>query len=109
MEIANIINGITNQIISNFDFGYMLTINVLTYFIIKVWDECNENRKVKTYQKRLVLIISIIIIGALYKIANYPNDIVLINSSILAPVFWSWILRPILVKLGLGYKQIIND
>ena len=108
MEMTNFISIILNQIIDNFDFSFMLIVNAFTYFIIKILDEINETSKVKTYQKRLVLIIAIIIVGALYKLANYPNDIILINSSILAPVFWSWILRPILVKLGLGYKQFNN-
>jgi hypothetical protein len=38
---------------------------------------------------------------------EYENIIKLINSSIAAPLIWSWILRPIIIKLNLGYKQ--ND
>ena len=35
------------------------------------------------------------------------NIIKLINSFISAPLIWSWILRPVIMKLNLGYKQ--ND
>jgi hypothetical protein len=104
-----IANDIIAKIIDNFDFSYMLTINVLTYLIVKLLDEANGNKQVAVWQKRLVLLVSAIAIAIVYKIANYPNNIVLINSTILAPVFWSWIARPILVKFGLGYKQTKDE
>lgn len=105
MDIFMLVSTIINQMAANFDFGYMLTINVLTYFVVKIWDEINGTAAVGVWQKRIVLIVSTIVVCAIYKLANYPDDIVLLNSTILAPVFWSWIARPILVKLGLGYKQ----
>ena len=40
--------------------------------------------------------------------AGYDNAIMLVNSAILAPVFWSWVVSPILKKLGVGYKDIDN-
>lgn len=104
-----IANDIIAKIIDNFDFSYMLTINVLTYLIVKLLDEVNGDKQVAVWQKRLVLLVSAIAIAIVYKIANYPNNIVLINSTILAPVFWSWIARPILVKFGLGYKQTKDE
>ena len=106
MEIANVIEYILNQLLSNFDFGYMFTINVLVYIIVKIIDDHNGNKKVSTWQKRVVLLVSIIVMYILYKIDGYTNNIILINSSILAPVFWSWILKPICDKMGIGYKRI---
>ena len=99
---------IINNILSNFDFRYMLSVNVLTYIIIKVIDELNKEKKVSTLIKRVVLIISIILISIVYKLIGYDNNIELVNSAILAPVFWSWIAKPICSKLGINYKQI-ND
>lgn len=109
MDIFMLVSTIVNQMAANFDFGYMLTINVLTYFVVKIWDEVNGEATVGVWQKRIVLIVSTIVIAALYKLSHYPDDIVLLNSTILAPVFWSWIARPILVKLGLGYKQTKDE
>lgn len=109
MDINSIINDIINQTTANFDFGYMLTINVFTYLVVKILDELNSTKDVTTWQKRIVLLVCSIIVCVLYKLSDYSNNIVLINSTILAPVFWSWIARPILVKLGLGYKQIENQ
>lgn len=96
---------IINQIISNFDFAYMFVVNILTYILIKIIDWANGNKIVPIWQKRLLLIISIIIVACVYTFVGYDNKIVLVNSSIVAPIAWSWILRPIFIKLGAGYKQ----
>lgn len=102
------INNIIDLIINNFHFGYMITINVLTYVIIKIIDDINGDKIVPTYVKRIILIISIIIVTIAYIIGNYKDYIVLINSAILSPVFWSWIAKPIIRKFGIDYKNIDN-
>lgn len=102
------ISQIINQIINNFDFSYMFIVNVLTYIIIKIIDYLNGNAKVRKLVKRICLIISIIFVAIIYKLINYDSNIVLINSAILAPVFWSWILKPICIKFGIDYKKIDN-
>ena len=100
------IDVIVNGILSNFDFGFMFIVNVLTYIIIKVIDYFNGDNKVPTWQKRCVLVISIATMASIYIAAGYDNAIMLVNSAVLAPVFWSWVVSPILKKLGIGYKDI---
>ena len=56
-------------------------------------------------RKRLVLITSILVIGTAYYFIDH-NPKLLLNSSILAPVFWTWILKPICKKLDIDYKKI---
>lgn len=102
------IDVIVDRILSNFDFGFMFIVNVLTYIIIKVIDYFNGDNKVPTWQKRCVLVISIAAMICIYITAGYDNTIMLVNSAILAPVFWSWVVSPILKKLGIGYKDINN-
>ena len=102
------IDVIVNGILSNFDFGFMFIVNVLTYIIIKVIDYFNGDNKVPTWQKRCVLVISIATMAGIYIAAGYDNTIMLVNSAILAPVFWSWVVSPILKKFGVGYKDIDN-
>ncbi len=102
------ISQIINQIINNFDFSYMFIVNVLTYIIIKIIDYLNGDTKVHKLVKRICLLISIIFVAIIYKLINYNSNIVLINSAILAPVFWSWILKPICIKFGIDYKKIDN-
>lgn len=102
----NYLDTIINQILNNFDFAYMLIVNVLCFILIKIHDYLNgDGRKVATWNKRLYLVISIIIIGVVYQQAGEIKTTVLINSAILAPVFWSWIAAPILHKFGITYKQ----
>lgn len=102
------IDVIVNGILSNFDFGFMFIVNVLTYIIIKTIDYFNGDNKVPTWEKRCVLVISIAAMIGIYIAAGYDNTIMLVNSAILAPVFWSWVVSPILKKLGVGYKDIDN-
>lgn len=102
------IDVIVDGILNNFDFGFMFIVNVLTYIVIKVIDYFNGDNKVPTWQKRCVLVISIATMAGIYIVAGYDNAIMLVNSAILAPVFWSWVVSPILKKLGVGYKDIDN-
>ena len=96
---------IINQVFANFDFVYMLVINILTYLGIKTIDVINGDKAISTGSKRIVLLISIIIVFIGYKINNYPNNIILINSTIAAPVFWSWCLKPLFDKFNINYKK----
>lgn len=80
------------KLLNNFDFGYMLIINVLTYIIIEV---LSKKWKLNIWVKRIILLSSIILITIIYKVIGYEDNIVLINSAILAPVSWSWIFKPI--------------
>ena len=77
---------IIDKILSNFDLAYMLSVNVLTYLIIKLIDYLNKDKAVSTLVKRLILLGSIIVIGAIYIVSGYSDYIVLINSSISSSV-----------------------
>lgn len=102
------IDKIFNQIINNFDFAYIVIINILTYIIIKFIDIINKDKIVSIIIKRLCLLFSIIIITIIYISIGYNNKIILVNSAICSPVFYSWIIRPILIKFNIGYKQFDN-
>lgn len=104
------INQIVTAIIESFDFGYCISVNLLTYFIIKSVEEAKAGKRVTTWQKRLCLIISIITLTAVYSVIETPTKI-LVNSTILAPVSWSWIFKPIIDKFNLGYskKEDVKD
>lgn len=89
------------HLITSFDFGYCLIINILTYMIIKA-----INKTITKWQKRLILLGSIIVIGTIYYLIGADSR-VLINSSILAPVSWSWIFKPLAVYFKMDYQK--ND
>ena len=98
------ISQIINTTIESFDFGFCVAVNILTYLIIKLIDELNGSRKVVTWTKRVVMLIAVIVISiAYYFTGNNPK--LIINSAILAPVFWSWIGKPVCDKLNIGYRK----
>lgn len=100
------INTIIQQIITNFDVAYIISINILAYILIKINDYFNGTNQVKFWIKRLYLVISIIIVTILYIIFTDIQNNIIINSAIAAPVFWSWILKPIISKTKFDYRKI---
>lgn len=98
-----IVNFISN-IIANFDFTFCVIVNVATYLSIKAFTDNSKNVKFTTWQKRLVFISLSILIAVIYKITGSDLKI-LFNSIIIAPVTWSWILKPICKKLNIDYNN----
>lgn len=96
---------ILNKFINNFDYAYILSINIVAYSLIKFVDTINRDKDVSILFKRILTLISIIICFITFSFMGYQDKIVLLNSSIAAPVIWSWFLRPIIVKFNIGYKQ----
>ena len=103
--IEEIINNIITTIVSSFDFSYCISVNVLTYLIIKIIDSLNGKKTVSTWSKRIVLLVVILFTGVLYNLIGCDNKI-LLNSAILAPVFWSWVIKPICKYFKIDYKDI---
>ena len=96
-----------NTTIESFDFSFCVAVNILTYLIIKIIDELNGSRKITTWTKRGVMLIAVIIISIAYYITG-SNPKLIINSAILAPVFWSWIGKPVCDKFNIGYRKDNN-
>ena len=91
--------------IKSFDFAYCISVNVLTYLIIKFIDSVNGTNKVATWIKRIIMLCSVILISILYYITGTDTKLI-INSAILAPVSWSWIFKPICKYFKIDYKDI---
>ena len=100
-----IINNIIQTTLESFDFAYCIIVNLLTYFIINTINCRQGNKDIGTWTKRLVLLIAILSTGVVYYLIGSDTR-VLLNSAILAPVFWSWILKPICKKFNIDYKNI---
>ena len=89
--------------LQSFDFGFCIVVNILTYLIIKIIDS-KKNKPLTKWQKRLVLLSAILILSIVYYFVGSDLKLI-INSSILAPVFWSWIAKPVCDKLGIDYRK----
>ena len=99
------IGKIIDVLLNNFDIAYMLCVNILTYGLIKIIDTINKEQKVKLIIKRICLIVCTIVCCIIYKLTTQIENIILINSTIAAPVFYSWVIKPILTKYKIGYKK----
>ena len=94
------------ELLSHFDFAYMLAVNVLTYLLIKGIDSVNGDKAVSTAVKRLIAVLVGAGIGAItVKLGSEPTTIV--YSFILSLVSWDIVFKPILNKLNdkINYKK----
>lgn len=82
--------------INSFDFGFCLSVNILTYLLIQIAQDL-RHKELSTWGKRLMLILAILPMGVVYYLTD-NNPKLLINSAILAPVSWTWIFKPIFNK-----------
>ena len=78
---------------------------LVIYLIIKECKNDRKNKELSKWSKRKVLLIVIFSTGVVYYLIGTDNKH-LINSAILAPVFWSWIMKPLCQFLNIDYKQI---
>ncbi len=98
------ITNILETIINSFDYSFCVVTNILTYIIIRIIMNITK-KNIRRITKRIILMLSIIIVAVIYYFSNVDIRII-INSAILAPVSWSWIIKPIFKKFGIDYKQI---
>ena len=91
--------------LNSFDFAYCIIVNILTYLIINIINSRNGNIDMKMWSKRIVLLLCIIIIGCIYYFTGSEIKLIL-NSAIVTPVFWSWIMKPICKRFKIDYKQL---
>lgn len=91
-----------SQLISNYNFNLILSINIISYLIIQLLH-------LKIFTKRSikigVTVIVSIVMGIIFHFISDTSTEVLVNSAILAPLAWDWVFKPILNKLGIDYKK----
>lgn len=100
-----IISNTIQTTLESFDFAFCIIVNILTYLITVVIIGRSGHKSISTWTKRIILLAVILSTGVMYYLIGSDTK-VLINSAILAPVFWSWILKPICKKFKLDYKSI---
>ena len=66
---------IINSIIDNFDYVYILMVNIITYGLIKIFDSLNGPKPVSVLAKRIITTISMIIMFCIYYFNEYENII----------------------------------
>lgn len=100
-----IISNAIQTTLDSFNFAYCIIVNILTYLIIRLINDRNGHKDLTTWSKRLVLLLVILSTGVLYCFLGNDTTTIL-NSAILAPVFWSWVMKPICKHFKVDYKNI---
>lgn len=99
------IEQIIQTTLESFDFSFCIVVNILTYLIIRIVTEYKPKWNLTTWSKRVILICVLFSMGGVYY-AIGTNIKLLLNSAILTPVFWSWIMKPICKAFNIDYKDI---
>lgn len=89
---------------TNFDFAFVISINVVAYLIITLIGYITK-KKVSKGIKIGITIVTSILLFLLYGGITDCNKEVLLNSSILAPVAWDWIIKPLCNWIKIDYKE----
>ena len=89
---------------SNFDFAFVISINIVAYLIITLLGYITK-KKVSKGIKIGITIATSIVLFFLYGGITDANREVLLNSSILAPVAWDWIIKPLCNWIKIDYKK----
>lgn len=90
---------------TNFDFAFVISINVVAYLIIQLIGFATKKEVTKAI-KVLVTIGVSIGLYFLYRGTTNIDQEILLNSAILAPVAWDWIIKPICKWIKLDYKHM---
>lgn len=90
--------------ITNFDFAFVISINVMSYLIITLIGYITKKEVNKAIKIGITIGVSIILFF-LYGGITDVNKEVLLNSSILAPVAWDWVIKPLCKWIKIDYKQ----
>lgn len=97
------IQSIIDIIINNFNFGLIISINLLVYGLITIYNALFKKEASKGF-KIIITIISIFILGFVYWKTETISKDVIISSCVSAPLIWDWVLKPIFKKFKLDYK-----
>lgn len=95
---------IFQYVATNFDFAFVISINVVAYLIITLIGYITKKEVNKAIKIGITIGVSIILFF-LYGGITDVNKEVLLNSSILAPVAWDWVIKPLCKWIKIDYKQ----
>ena len=92
------------DILTHFDWAYMIVVNVFTYLLIKGVDWANGDKALSKWQKWALSIVSGLIIGiSVYYMGG--DKVTLFYSFFVSLFSWDWVFSPIIKKIGFGYKN----
>lgn len=95
-------------ILNNFDFGFVISVNIITYAIIKIIESITKKQVKKLFKIIATIIVTIGFDFICIKYTEIDKQI-LLNSSILAPVAWDWVIKPLCKLIKIDYKNLDKE
>lgn len=92
-------------ILNSFDFGFVISVNIITYAIIKIVESINKKKSKRIFKIIATIGVTICFDYICLKYTEIDKQI-LLNSSILAPVAWDWVIKPICKLIKIDYKNL---
>ena len=92
---------------TNFNFAFVISINVVAYLIITLIGYLTKKEVTKAIKICITIGVSIALFFLYGGITDISKDI-LLNSSILAPVAWDWVIKPLCKWIRIDYKDDDN-
>ena len=92
---------------TNFNFAFVISINVIAYLIITLIGYLTKKEVTKAIKICITIGVSIALFFLYGGITDISKDI-LLNSSILAPVAWDWVIKPLCKWIRIDYKDDDN-
>lgn len=93
--------------VNSFDLSFCICVNIITYIIIRVINDTIKPKEVGTWNKRLIMLLSTGGVAVVYYLIDVSTKLI-VNSAILTPVFWSWIIKPICKYFKIDYKDYVK-
>ena len=100
-----VVNKVFDLLAANIDFAFMLSVNVLTFLLIKFADEKNKQKKVSRFLKRLITLLAGIALAVPLVLLSALEIKVALYSFVLSLVSWDGLFKHIIKKWGIGYKD----
>lgn len=95
-------------ILNNFDFGFVISVNIITYVIIKIIENITKKKLKRIFKIIATIVVTIGFDFIFIKYTEIDKQI-LLNSSILAPVAWDWVIKPICKLIKIDYKNLDKE
>lgn len=93
---------------NNFDFAFVISINVVAYLIIQLISVITKKEVTKAIKVITTICVSIALFFIYGEITTIDKE-TLLNSSILAPVAWDWVIKPLCKWIKIDYKKEESD
>lgn len=100
-----VVDKVFDLLAANIDFAFMLSVNVLTFLLIKFADEKNKQKKVTRFLKRLITLLAGALLAVPLVLLNALEVKVALYSFVLSLVSWDGLFKHIIKKWGIGYKD----